>query len=107
MGRVAAFCGLANPRTFWRTLEGLGVFARPKWEFGDHHVYTPKEMARVAWQARHAGVDCVVTTEKDYMNLSEHALAELQGLRLCWLEIDLEIDQEEQALAAILQIVSS
>lgn len=105
-GRVAAFCGLANPRTFWRTLEGLGVFARPKWEFDDHHVYTPKETARIAWQAKHANVDYVVTTEKDYMNLSELALAEFQGLRLCWLEIDLEIEQEEQSLARILEIVS-
>ena len=105
-GRVAAFCGLANPRTFWRTLEGLGVFARPKWEFGDHHVYTPKETARIAWQARHAHVDYVVTTEKDYMNLSGLALAEFRDLRLCWLEIDLEIEDEDQALATILRIVS-
>ncbi|BDC50914.1 hypothetical protein F183_A32300 [Bryobacterales bacterium F-183] len=106
VGRVAAFCGLANPRTFWRTLEGLGIFARPKWEFGDHHVYTPKETARIAWQARNAKVDCVVTTEKDYMNLSDLALAEFRGLRLCWLEIDLEIEQEEQALATILERIA-
>jgi len=100
-GRVAAFCGLANPRAFWRTLEGLGLHARLRWEFGDHHVYSPAEVRRVAWQAKRAGLRYVVTTEKDFMNLSVHALAEFEGLELCWLEIDMEIENEQGLLAAV------
>jgi 3-deoxy-D-manno-octulosonic-acid transferase len=100
-GRVAAFCGLANPRTFWRTLEGLGVYARRRWEFEDHHYYTPAEAAKIAWQAREAGFRYVVTTEKDFMNLSEYALAEFEGLELCWLEIDVEIEDERGLLREI------
>jgi 3-deoxy-D-manno-octulosonic-acid transferase len=100
-GRVVAFCGLANPRTFWRTLEGLGVYARRRWEFPDHHVYKPAETRRIAWQAKQSGYRFVVTTEKDYMNLSELALAEFEGLEVCWLEIDLEIENEHAFLAEI------
>ena len=100
-GRVVAFCGLANPRTFWRTLEGLGVRARRRWEFPDHHYYKPAETRRIAWQAKHAGYRYVVTTEKDYMNLSELALAEFEGLEVCWLEIDLEVENELALLAEI------
>ncbi len=100
-GRVAAFCGLANPRTFWRTLEGLGVHARRRWEFPDHHYYKPTETRRIAWQAKQSGYRSVVTTEKDYMNLSDLALAEFEGLEVCWLEIDLEIENEHAFLAEI------
>ncbi len=100
-GRVAAFCGLANPRTFWRTLEGLGVHARRRWEFPDHHYYKPSETSRIAWQAKQAGYRFVVTTEKDYMNLSDRALAEFEGLEVCWLEIDLEVENERALLNEI------
>ncbi len=102
-GRVAAFCGLANPRAFWRTLEGLGIYARRQWEFDDHHVYSPLQTRQIAWQAKHGGFRYVVTTEKDFMNLSDDALAEFEGLELCWLEIDLEIEDERGLLAEIEQ----
>ena len=100
-GRVAAFCALANPRTFWRTLEALGIHARRRWEFPDHHVYTPAETRRIAWQAKQAGYSYIVTTEKDYMNLAERELAEFEGLEVCWLEIDIEIENERGLLAEI------
>ncbi len=100
-GRVAAFCGLANPRTFWRTLEGLGIHARRRWEFPDHHFYSPAETRRIAWQAKRAGYRYIVTTEKDYMNLSDLALAEFEGLEVCWLEIDLEVENEVGLLSEI------
>lgn len=102
-GRVAAFCGLANPRAFWRTLECLGIYAQMKWEFDDHHFYSPLQTRRIAWQARQGGYRYVVTTEKDFMNLSSDALAEFEGLELCWLEIDLEIENEHELLTAIEQ----
>jgi 3-deoxy-D-manno-octulosonic-acid transferase len=100
-GHIAAFCGLANPRAFWRTLEGVGLHAKLRWEFDDHHVYSHPEIRRVVWQAKRAGLRYVVTTEKDFMNLSLHALAEFEGLELCWLEIDMEIENEQGLLAVV------
>ena len=35
------------------------------------------------------------------MNLSELALAEFEGLEVCWLEIDLEVENELALLAEI------
>ncbi len=102
-GRVVAFCGLANPRAFWRTLEGLGVYVQKKWEFDDHHFYSPAQTRRIAWQARQGGFRYVVTTEKDFMNLSTDALAEFEGLELCWLEIDLDIENERELLNVVEQ----
>ena len=54
LGPVAAFCGLGNPRSFWKTLEELGIDVAFRWAFGDHHHYRPAELERLAKQARAA-----------------------------------------------------
>jgi tetraacyldisaccharide 4'-kinase len=100
-GPVAAFCGLGQPRSFWRTLESLNVKVAFRWAFGDHHAYRPSELKRLAAQASAAGARVLVTTEKDMMNLPSGAKALLQPLELFWLEIGVEIDDEERLLRRI------
>ena len=73
LGSVAAFCGLGSPRSFWRTLEELGVEVKLRRAFGDHHRYRRAELKRFAEQAAAAGASALVTTEKDAMNLCEDA----------------------------------
>jgi tetraacyldisaccharide 4'-kinase len=85
---VAAFCGLANPSSFWRTLDALGVAAPLRWDFSDHHVYCPAELRRLAAHAVVMGGDALVTTEKDAMNLPAIAC----DLRVYYLEIGVEMD---------------
>lgn len=96
--RVAAFCGLGNPRAFWNTLEDLGLQIVYRWAFGDHHSYKPAELKRLAAQAREAGAEALVTTEKDTINLCEGAAELLHPLRLYRLEIGIEIDNEQELL---------
>ncbi len=96
--RVAAFCGLGNPRSFWKTLEDLGLQPVYRWVFGDHHPYKPAELHRLAAQAHAAGAEALVTTEKDMINLCESAAEILNPLRLHWLEIGVEIDNEQELL---------
>ena len=69
--RVAAFCGLGNPGSFWRTLREMGI--APVWRraFGDHHRYRREELQRMAAEARAAGAQALLTTEKDAANLGE------------------------------------
>ena len=101
-GPVAAFCGLGSPRSFWRTLESLGVEVAFRWEFGDHHAYRPADLRRLAVQASSAGAQALVTTEKDIMNLCEGAQELLQPRPLFWLKIGVEIENEEELLRRIL-----
>ncbi len=101
-GKVAAFCGLGNPRTFWRTLEELGIDVAFRWAFGDHHQYKPSELERLAKQAADGGADTLVTTEKDIMNFCEQALRIVAPHKLLWLKIGVEIDREEEFLRHIL-----
>lgn len=98
---AAAFCGLANPGSFWRTLKGLGCRPVFRWAFPDHHHYRPRQLRHLAGQAQHAGALVLLTTEKDVMNLPEGAAELLAPLKLYWLRIGLEVDDEEGFLAAI------
>jgi tetraacyldisaccharide 4'-kinase len=101
-GRVAAFCGLGNPRAFWRTLEELEIDVAFRWEFGDHHHYKPTELERLAKQAADGGAEALVTTEKDVMNFCENAVKIVAPHKLLWLKVGIEIDGEKEFLQHIL-----
>ncbi len=102
LGRVAAFCGLGNPRAFWQTLEELEIHIAFRWAFSDHHHYRPAELERLAKQAAHCGAEALVTTEKDMINLCDHASSIVAPSKLLWLKIGIEIDREEEFLQNIL-----
>jgi len=95
-GPVAAFCGLGQPRTFWRTLETLGVNAAPRLVFPDHHRYTPADLQEIVRQATTAGAQGVVTTEKDMMNLPGSNIS--LPFPLYCLRIGIEIENEAELL---------
>ncbi len=100
--RVAAFCGLGSPGTFWRTLEELGIELVFKWAFNDHHSYRPADIQRLARQAIAAGAEALVTTEKDSMNLRQGAVELAAPQKIYWLKIGLKIDREEELMTRIL-----
>jgi tetraacyldisaccharide 4'-kinase len=99
--RVAAFCGLGSPRSFWRTLDELGLEVAFRWAFSDHHPYRPSELQRLAKQATAAGAEALVTTEKDIMNLCEGAAQILAPHKLFWLKIGVEIENEADLLRRV------
>lgn len=101
-GSVAAFCGLGSPRSFWRTLEQLGIEVKLRRAFGDHHRYRAEELKHFAASATAAGATALVTTEKDAVNMFENASAVVRPLKLYWLKIDIEIEREEEFLRRIL-----
>ena len=82
---VRAFCGLAQPASFARTIGMRPVI------FGDHHRYTADEVAKLL-----DGVEAALTTEKDWMNLEA-----LKPERVWWLRIELRLDRESELLAAL------
>jgi tetraacyldisaccharide 4'-kinase len=71
--KVLALAGLAAPRGFVATAEGLGAEVAGLAEFPDHHWYTAGDLARVAARARETGAEAVLTTEKDWVRLRETA----------------------------------
>jgi 3-deoxy-D-manno-octulosonic-acid transferase len=96
---VGAFCGLGQPRTFWRTLETLGINASPRLVFRDHHRYTAGDLEEIARQAADAGAGALVTTEKDLMNLPAGVVL---PLKIYCLRIGIEIENEAELLQYLL-----
>ena len=85
---VAAFCGLAEPEGFFRTLEGLGARVVLSRRFPDHHPYRPAEIETLARAAAAAGAAVLVTTAKDAVRIPETPTLPLP-LRV--LEIEMKI----------------
>jgi tetraacyldisaccharide 4'-kinase len=91
--RAAAFCGLGNPKSFWRTLDQIGVRPMSQREFRDHHRFTAAELKDIA-----GSHDVLLTTEKDVMNFPPM----LPPVRIYWLKIAVEIAREQELLDRIL-----
>jgi 3-deoxy-D-manno-octulosonic-acid transferase len=94
---VAAFCGLGQPRTFWRTLDELGIPVVCRLQFPDHHRYTQEDLHDIERQA--AGAEALVTTEKDLMNLP---VGVPLPLTIRCLRIEIEIENEAEFLRHVL-----
>ncbi len=101
--RLGAFCGLGDPRAFWRTLEGLRLEPAIRRAFRDHHRYTSSDFRRLDKEADYLGVHVLLTTEKDAMNLGERAAAPVANVRLYWLKIGIEIHGGEDLLRRLTQ----
>jgi len=66
---VYAFCGIGNPASFRRTLEGQGLRILGWEAFRDHHPYRAGELERLARAAAAAGAGAAVTTAKDAVRI--------------------------------------
>ena len=99
--RAGVFCGLGNPRSFYRTLDALGTRYVDCVDFEDHHRYRPHELKRMAEQFRRKGAMAVMTTEKDAVNLCDGSDELLAPLPLYWLKIGMRIEGEAELLAEI------
>jgi tetraacyldisaccharide 4'-kinase len=91
--RIAAWCGLGNPASFWRMLEILGAETLCRRAFDDHHRPSAADLAAFADEGARRGAEWVVTTEKDLQNLSERWSASLP-LRVLRVRTSLGADTE-------------
>jgi tetraacyldisaccharide 4'-kinase len=69
--RLMAFAGLGSPRGFADTLDAAGVRRTGLAEFPDHHWFTPEDLAELVRDARAAGAQGLITTEKDWVRVRE------------------------------------
>jgi tetraacyldisaccharide 4'-kinase len=68
-GPFFAFCGLGNPDAFFRDLRNWGLAVCSQMSFSDHHHYTEEDILQIQLEAKRAGANAFVTTEKDEQNL--------------------------------------
>jgi tetraacyldisaccharide 4'-kinase len=105
--RVFAFCGIGAPQSFWRLVESQGGEVVGRRQFRDHQRYSREDWRETAARAHQAGADVIVTTEKDFANLSVDCSDEIRASTppLCVLRIEIEIDEEQALLDWIEQSI--
>lgn len=86
--RVFAFSGIATPESFEKFLRDLGALLMGRERFLDHYRYGPEDLAELFALAARAGADCLVTTEKDAVRISENQDCPLP---LYYLRLEIEI----------------
>lgn len=69
--KLAALAGLARPEVFSASLQASGFDLKHTFVFPDHHTPTPEELAEVIAGARGHGVDAMITTEKDWVKMTD------------------------------------
>ncbi|MBI5047598.1 MAG: tetraacyldisaccharide 4'-kinase [Deltaproteobacteria bacterium] len=88
--RVIALSGIADPKSFKHTLEGLGASVIKEIALPDHYAYTHKDIQIIAREAE--GVDMVITTMKDAVKLKSFSI---EHLPIYALDIEVEIEGVE------------
>jgi len=102
---VGVFCGIASPRGFEQLIHRISGELRYKKRFLDHHRYKNDELDRLFQQAKNAGVEVMITTEKDAVRIP----ADFKSvIPLYYLRMEIEIvegyDDFEEAVSSICEL---
>jgi tetraacyldisaccharide 4'-kinase len=90
--RVAAFCAVGNPQSFFKQLRQEGYETVLEKSFLDHHSYTQKEIDSLTTAATAAGAEALITTAKDAVKLQS-----LKFAIPCYVvEIEIAIEDEDR-----------
>jgi tetraacyldisaccharide 4'-kinase len=99
---VGVFCGIASPRGFEQLIHRMSGELRYKKRFLDHHRYNEEELHRLFLQAKNAGVEVMVTTEKDAVRIPDQFKPVIP---LYYLRMEIEIvegfEDFEEAVSSI------
>jgi tetraacyldisaccharide 4'-kinase len=87
--RVAAFCAVGNPDSFFRNVRQSGYEIALQRSFPDHHVYTQGEIDALI---RDAGGSSLITTAKDAVKLRALAFS----VPCYVMEIEIEIEKADE-----------
>lgn len=88
-----AFCGIGNSAAFVSDLREWGFQVCGPRFFRDHHRYTQSEMDEIARQARAAGADGLLCTEKDRYNME---LVQCLSPGTAYCRISMQLDKPKE-----------
>jgi tetraacyldisaccharide 4'-kinase len=95
-GPVFAFCGVARPKRFLRSLGDLVVTGSATWP--DHHSYSESDLLQLQASARKSGATALVTTAKDAVRIGARRL----DMPLFWCDVNVTVSQGEADFRAFL-----
>lgn len=97
-----AVCAIGNPAPFLGAIAEHGDLEAPCLVLGDHAPYLAPMAAKIFDDARMLGAACIVTTEKDWVKLRDHAPL-LGGLRVARPVLELAFDRGEDDLRSLVR----
>jgi len=100
--RVAAFCGVGNPESFFTHLRREGYQPELTRAFADHHHYSQADIDRLVNDAQKKEATALLTTAKDALKLLEMEI----GLPCYVLDIQIKVDDAESLAEVILDAVA-
>ena len=99
--KLFAFCGIGNPPAFMADLRRWDLNIAGRKFFRDHHRYQQADFDALAREARAAGADALVCTEKDTFNL---AGVRTDAMDVLYCVISVSVDSEGEFWGTILKI---
>jgi tetraacyldisaccharide 4'-kinase len=72
--KIVAFCGIANPESFRKTLNGFYLDLLKLFPFTDHHRYTHNDLRMIIEESQKCFADMILTTEKDAVKIKKFEL---------------------------------
>jgi len=105
--RCLAFCGIGNPASFRKTVEGMGIDIIDFVPYPDHHRYSDEDFRDLTNRFQQGNAQMVVTTEKDMSRFSSSPLPEFFPAQECYaVEIEATITQGKEVFDAIIDSVT-
>lgn len=90
--RVAAFCAVGNPSSFFEHVRRAGFELALEKSFLDHHIYSQEELDSILRAAKNAGANALITTAKDAVKLRTMSFS----IPCHVLEIEMWIENSEE-----------
>jgi len=94
---VVLASGIAQPDSFLKMAGVLGMETASHIVFNDHHHYSPQDINRIIEEAKKAGVNTVITTEKDAAKFLPYLfIFHEEDIKVLALRIQVKINEDEQ-----------
>jgi tetraacyldisaccharide 4'-kinase len=97
--KVLAFAGIGNPENFFDLLKNNNIEIIETLKFPDHYNFNKADIANLNKRARELNA-CLVTTEKDYLRLSNEDKKNIK-----YLKFELLIDKKEKFINELKKII--
>ena len=90
--RVASFCAVGNPSSFFEHVRNSGYETVLTTSFPDHHVYSQSDVDSITRSAEQAGAIALITTAKDAVKLRQLSFS----IPCYVLEIEISIENSDE-----------
>ncbi|MGA9885723.1 MAG: tetraacyldisaccharide 4'-kinase [Candidatus Acidiferrales bacterium] len=99
--KLFAFCGIGNPAAFVADLHRWGLLVAGQRFFRDHHRYAQGDMDALVAEAKEAGANALVCTEKDTFNLGG---VRCDAMEVVYCAISLCVDRSDEFWRTVMAI---